>query len=263
MIRLIASDLDGTLLDEHSNLPKDFFEVFDKLNARGIPFLAASGRAYPALKSFFEARAEQMDFICDNGATLVSKGRVIDTQLLDMALIHEMVEACDAFNRHLLVVLCDSEKAYHRPAGKAVQLLLDKYYGLPYKVKTFREVKSGITKLTINTLTGSCHKLYDYLEACFGHRVNIAVSGERCVDVMKKGVSKGAALRTLQETLGVSYDETMAFGDYYNDIEMLGCAKYSFVMENANPDMRRFGNYIAKSNKENGVLETIREIVLK
>ena len=58
-------------------------------------------------------------------------------------------------------------------------------------------------------------------------------------------------------------DRTLAFGDYYNDIELLRHAKYSFVMENANKDMRQYGRYIAKSNNENGVLEAVKEYVLK
>ena len=262
MIRLIASDLDGTLLDEHSNLPQEFFKTLDELCANNVKFVAASGRAYPALEEYFSTCSSKMDFICDNGATLLEHETVIDTQTLEMSLLHEIVKACDAFSKHLLVVMCDSQNAYHRPVNKAVQWLLDKYYGRPYPVKNFQEVEGGISKLTINTLSESYHKLYEFLDGCFGHKVSIVVSGDRCVDIMKKGVSKGAALRRLQQRFGISPQETMVFGDYYNDIEMLGCAQYSFVMENANPDMRRFGNYLAKSNKEHGVLKAIQQYVL-
>ena len=55
----------------------------------------------------------------------------------------------------------------------------------------------------------------------------------------------------------------MVFGDFYNDIEMLGKAKFSFVMENANEDMKQYGNYIAKSNRDYGVIKAIEEYVLK
>ena len=55
----------------------------------------------------------------------------------------------------------------------------------------------------------------------------------------------------------------MVFGDFYNDIEMLQKAHYSFVMENANEDMKQYGNFIAKSNYENGVIDAIQNYVLK
>ena len=80
---------------------------------------------------------------------------------------------------------------------------------------------------------------------------------------MNKNVNKGAALEKIQKDENISYEETMVFGDFYNDIEMLGKAKFSFVMENANEDMKQYGNYIAKSNRDYGVIKAIKEYVLK
>ena len=80
---------------------------------------------------------------------------------------------------------------------------------------------------------------------------------------MNKNVNKGAALEKIQKDENISYEETMVFGDFYNDIEMLGKAKFSFVMENANEDMKQYGNYIAKSNRDYGVIKAIEEYVLK
>ena len=80
---------------------------------------------------------------------------------------------------------------------------------------------------------------------------------------MDKNVNKGAALEKIQKDENISYEETMVFGDFYNDIEMLGKAKFSFVMENANEDMKQYGNYIAKSNRDYGVIKAIEEYVLK
>ena len=83
------------------------------------------------------------------------------------------------------------------------------------------------------------------------------------MDINGKNVNKGAALKEIQKTYNISYDETMVFGDFYNDIEMLKEGHYSFVMENANEDMKKYGNFIAKSNKEAGEIQAINEYVLK
>ena len=77
MIKLIASDLDGTLLDDKKRLPKDFFEVLDELNERGIHFAVSSGRTFGAVGHLFpEGYREKMDFICDNGSCLLLGGKL-------------------------------------------------------------------------------------------------------------------------------------------------------------------------------------------
>lgn len=82
------------------------------------------------------------------------------------------------------------------------------------------------------------------------------------MDVVSKGINKGVALEKIQRTMGVSMEETMAFGDFYNDVELLGRAHYSFVMENSNDDMRKYGNFMAASNNNLGVIRAIEDYVL-
>ena len=75
--------------------------------------------------------------------------------------------------------------------------------------------------------------------------------------------NKGYALEQIQKDENISFEETMVFGDFYNDIEMLQKAYYSFVMENANEDMKQYGNFIAKRNRENGVIQAINQYIFK
>ncbi|MGL4910126.1 MAG: HAD family hydrolase, partial [Cetobacterium sp.] len=71
----------------------------------------------------------------------------------------------------------------------------------------------------------------------------------------------GIALEALQKSLGVVYEETMIFGDYLNDYEMLKKGKYSFAMENAHEEVKKISNFIAKSNNDNGVLQELKKII--
>lgn len=73
-------------------------------------------------------------------------------------------------------------------------------------------------------------------------------------------MDKGKALQAFQKRYGISKEETMVFGDFYNDSQMLLQAKYSFVMENANEDMKPFGNFIAPSNDDDGVMRMIKNM---
>lgn len=84
MIKLIASDMDGTLLNDRKELPGDFFEVFDELERRGIKFTVASGRSFDAVAHLFpEEYRTRLDFICDNGANVIHEGKQVSVTPLD------------------------------------------------------------------------------------------------------------------------------------------------------------------------------------
>jgi hydroxymethylpyrimidine pyrophosphatase-like HAD family hydrolase len=87
------------------------------------------------------------------------------------------------------------------------------------------------------------------------------VSGEHWVDVMNSTANKGAALRGLQRALGITPAQTMVFGDYLNDLEMLDAADWSFAMANAHPEVVRRARHLAPSNNDNGVLRTISRVL--
>ena len=83
------------------------------------------------------------------------------------------------------------------------------------------------------------------------------VSGEHWVDVMNPTANKGTGIAHLQAALGITRSQTMVFGDFLNDLEMMDTAKYSFAMDNAHPELRARARYVAPANSENGVVRTI------
>jgi hydroxymethylpyrimidine pyrophosphatase-like HAD family hydrolase len=87
------------------------------------------------------------------------------------------------------------------------------------------------------------------------------VSGEHWVDVMSPTADKGHALRAVQDARGITPEQTMAFGDYFNDVGMLDAAAYSFAMDNAHPDVRAHARFVAPANTENGVVRTITSVL--
>lgn len=87
----------------------------------------------------------------------------------------------------------------------------------------------------------------------------VILSGEHWVDVMKPGVNKGCAMRGIQQKLGISPEECMAFGDYLNDCELLQAVGESYAMENAHPALKKLARYIAPGNDDNGVMRVVRE----
>lgn len=261
MIKLIATDMDGTLLDENGKLPKDFFPTLKMLNEKNIKFVVASGRPYKTLYENFKPYSDDLYFICDNGSYIVEPGKEHIVSILNKDIVNSIVRACEKIPNTGLV-LCGVNHYYHKPYPQEIEKEIDKYYLNKKVVSDLINIDDDIFKVAICDFNGAKENSYEILNPLFSNSHNVVVSGALWVDINNKGINKGYAIKKLQHDFDISYYETMVFGDFYNDIEMLKQSHYSFVMENANDDMKPYGNFIAKSNRNNGVLKAINEYVL-
>ena len=262
MIKLIATDMDGTLLDENSKLPSDFFDTLEKLNKINVKFVVASGRPYVTLRENFKPYSDDLYFICDNGAYIVEPGRDPIISIIDKADVNAIVKASEDIPNSS-VLLCGTKATYLKECSKEMKAEIDKYYLNQKFVDNLIDIDDDIFKITICDFNVSSENSFPILNPLFGDKYKLAVSGKVWLDINNKGVNKGDALKEIQENFNISYDETMSFGDFYNDIELLQAAGYSFVMKNANEDMKQYGKYIAESNADNGVIKAINKYVLK
>lgn len=256
-IKLIASDMDGTLLDDNKKLPKDFFKLLDILKSKNIEFIIASGRSYVALEYMFGEYSKNMSFICDNGAYIVINGEVISVDIIQPNTVKEIIKECYKL-KNVSPVLCGMNDIYYNKSVKQqFKEEINNFYINFTDVDDVLNVNDKIFKIAICDLLNPLNNSYPVLSKKFGDTLSVVVSGERWQDIMNKGVDKGSALKIIQNKLGVSTDETMAFGDFYNDIPLLQNAYYSYVMSNANDDMKSYGRFIADKNSENGVVKAI------
>ncbi len=262
MIKLIASDMDGTLLNDKKELPPDFYEVIDSLCEKDIRFTVASGRTYDALSHLFpEEYLTKLDFICDNGAYIVHEGKVVDITPLDRATFEELIAACEKIGE-LRILVCATKGTYHLPYDDEFNREVAKFYKNHIPCDDLLSIDDIIYKIAVCDLQGTQQRGKPALDAIFGDRLNIQVSGKIWMDVMAAGVSKGAALKKLGGILGIDRSEIAAFGDYYNDEDMLRTAGLSFAMENGNEDIKKITTHIAQSNNDCGVTKAIREHIL-
>lgn len=103
-IKLIACDMDGTLLDERSQVPPETFDLVRALDAVGIRFVAASGRRYDTLRAFFESVADRMDFVASNGAQVFVRGKLVDREVFSHAALGRLYALVKEFdNLHMVV----------------------------------------------------------------------------------------------------------------------------------------------------------------
>lgn len=262
MIKLIASDMDGTLLNDRKELPGDFTGVFDELESRGIRFTVASGRSFDAVTHLFpEEYRDRLDFICDNGANVYHEGKQVSVTPLDRGIFEQLIRACDQIGG-LRVLVCAGRGTYHLEAEPEFTAEIAKYYKHHFPCESLLDIDDIIYKVAVCDPLGTEQHAKPAIDAVLGDRLNVQVSGPIWLDVMAAGVNKGSALKKLGEILGIAPEDTMAFGDYYNDAEMLRYAGWSFAMENGHPDVKKIARFLARSNNENGVIRAVRKYAL-
>ena len=244
MVKLIASDLDGTILRHGAQkVDKSTIEVIGKLLDAGLLFAPASGRQIVSLKRLFEPISDRLVYISENGALSEYRGEVIAKTAMERKLALQIIE--DVYEQpHCEVLISGQHTAYIKPKTEEYLYRMTKVVN--YKttiIDKFSDIDEDILKIAVCDLSGINNSKEHFFSRWKG-QASIAVSGELYLDFMESGVSKGKAMRQLQEYFGLSRDECMAFGDNYNDIDMLNSVTYSYVMETAADDIKKHGKYV-------------------
>jgi Cof subfamily protein (haloacid dehalogenase superfamily) len=260
MIKLILTDMDGTLLNDNNEINEGFYPVFDKLLDKNIIFGAASGRQYFNLLKRFDKVKNNMLFVAENGTFVMYKGKEIMVNSLDREIAMKLIEIGRKIDNSYLI-LCGKNGAYIENTDSRLIKETEKYYERYEIVEDITKVDDEILKVTICDFSGSEKNSFNYYKD-YMDDVKVTISGEIWLDITDKRANKGFAIKKIQEILNIEYEETMVFGDYLNDVEMLRNAYYSFAMENAHKDLKKEARFIAKSNNDNGVVDAIRNVAL-
>ena len=263
-IRLIAADMDGTLLDDDKELHDHFWPLVDQLFARGILFCPASGRQYHSLYRSFGDVADELVYIAENGAYVVRGREELSSDTLEDDLVRRVVLALREQARagaEVGVVVCGKKAAYVERADPLFTAEVAPYYASLQIVDDLLErPEDGILKVAIYDFV-SAEEVTAPALASFTDEVSVVVSGAHWVDVQNHHTNKGAGLRHLQEALGITPAQTMVFGDFLNDLELMDAAEYSFAMDNAHPLLQERARFTAPPNYENGVVRVISAVL--
>lgn len=268
-LRLVVVDMDGTLLDDDGNLPADLPRILDRLKADGITFAPASGRQYATLRDMFggirtESGAAVETFIAENGNVVVRDGEISAADGMDPGIVDEVIDAVRAARadgKPMGLIVCHPEVAYVEIDQPGFNDEASKYYHSRAVVDDLHQVNDGAIKLAIFDDRGSELDAAPMMERLVGDRLEVAVSGRCWVDMMVPGRHKGHAVRALQERLGVTPAQTAVFGDFLNDLQMMGAGDMSFAMANAHDDIKAASNYLAPSNTDSGVVVTLDRLL--
>lgn len=255
-IKLIATDMDGTLLNVKGELPHNFYNIVKELSKNGVKFVVATGRQYYNVRHIFDPIIEDVIIIADNGGVTFSDDTLIGSIPLETDW-HIYIDEVDKIPYSYPVLSCIG-KAYIKNLNMEFLRNVINYYRRIEIVPDFRYIDDEVIKVAVFDFKNAERNCYPYLEK-FNDQALVKVSSDEWVDINAKNCNKGTALRNLQEDFGITKDETMVFGDFLNDLEMMSEAKYSFAMKNAHTKLKEAANFEAPSNNEEGVVKVIEE----
>jgi len=243
MIKLIASDLDGTLLQNGAQeLTEEAKDLIGEWQKRGVLFTAASGRQYPNLCRLFGTLSKEMILICENGAYSVKDEQELDSFPMDRELGIAIIK--DIIGREDCEVLVSGKRtSYLHPKTVAYE------NRMRYVVKNTVQIVEDFTKIEEPFLKISAYqptgisRSKKYFQDKWSNQAQAVVSDPFWLDFTAFGVNKGHALERIQNRFGILKEETMVFGDQSNDIEMFSRASYSYVMENAPNEVKKYAAY--------------------
>ncbi|WP_242258968.1 Cof-type HAD-IIB family hydrolase [Streptococcus thoraltensis] len=269
-IKMIASDMDGTFLDDRGSYDRERFEtILDRLDERGIRFVVATGNNMDRIGIMFKGLLNRLDFVVENGAHLLVKGNTINRSILDQEDVALFLDYFKAQLAAYRVILTGYKQSYmldaaewemtnHMIAPEEAKAFMDSIV----RVKSFEDIPKdeAIIKMSmVATDFAEANAVMADFNAHFAGNLTAVSSGFGTIDIIQTGVHKAAGLQKLMERFDILADELMAFGDSGNDVEMLQLANYSYAVGNAPQIIKQHAKFLAPSHKEAGVLEVIED----
>lgn len=256
MIKLVVSDLDGTLLTDQHQLPSAFLPLAKQLFAAGIKLAIATGRSHASIVENFAPIADRLHAVSDNGGLIRFGKEELLCKPLQTPDVHSLIEAGRGIDK-AWPILCGKDLWFIENTDQAFLDKVHQYTRNYEVVNDLTKVDAPVLKFTVCDLAGAEQNSLVKFRS-FDHSLKLAVGGAVWLDITMPGVHKGEAIRHLQERYSISPDETLVFGDMLNDYEMMQAASYSYAMKNAHPRLKEVARFVTdKDNNSGGVLEVI------
>lgn len=238
-VRLVASDIDGTLLRNGAmEISPELFEHIRRLEREGVLFCPASGRQYQSLRRLFAPVADRIPFLCENGAAVYgpgSPGPVWSKTVMDRALAEELSRDILALPQ-AEVLISGVNTSYLCPKGPDFEAHIRWFTGNNVCLAASpEEVPEDIIKVS-----AYCPQALEEVQAAlcpkWESRFRAAVAGEAWLDFTL--ADKGTGMEQLCRRLNISLDQVAAFGDNFNDVPMLSLVGRPYIMDTAHPQLK-------------------------
>ena len=285
MIKLIASDMDGTLLNHNHKIPKENVELINYAKNQGIEFIVATGRAYYEALPALNKENINCDVISFNGGIVYDKnGNIISITPMLPKDLYYTIEILKSFD--ISYQLYTKNTIYTKSIETDINAYIDliRSNGYDPDVEHLRaeaQQKLDVGYITevenielylnekenppikIIAISNDISKLENAAKLLSENKsISVTSSGANNIEIMHKNATKGEALKEIAKIYGVNLENAVAIGDNLNDQAMLDIVGYSVAMKNGNTILKEQAKYVTeKTNSEGGVADTIFKLI--
>ena len=261
MIRLIASDMDGTLLDENGEVPPETFGLIHELAELGMRFCVSSGRSHELLRQNFAPVADEMDYICSNGAFVYAGGECLAMEYFSVDAISKLAKVVNLFDAHHLMFAgegswsCDDTpekfERLHKIATEDISQFVRRLPAPGERVTTgwFLSERPEELEDLAYVLTLEMGDLFQFNYTSVG------------MDLSMRGINKATGIQKVMDYYGIRPDEVVAYGDSMNDYEILRLVGHPVVVGSAFYAPTQVSERVIETNAEHGVQRDMARIV--
>ena len=265
-IKLIATDMDGTILDSQGFLDLPRLEkILDRLEEKGIRFVIATGNEIHRVRQLLGHLADRVVLIVANGAKIFENNQLIQVETWDNELVEKALTFFKGQECQNQFVITSMNGGFVKEGTIFTQLekfmtpeMIELFYQrMNFVEELHPELFGGVLKMSLVVGEDRMDQVQEDFNQVFNGYVQAVSSGYGCLDIIQDGIHKAWALQELLKRWNIKSEEIMAFGDSENDVEMLELAGIAYAMENADEKAKAVATDIAPANSQGGVYQIL------
>ncbi|WP_338752102.1 Cof-type HAD-IIB family hydrolase [Bacillus sp. FJAT-52991] len=284
MIKCIATDMDGTLLNGKMEVSEQNIQAVKEAQAQGIEVVVATGRSYAEARYALDQADIHCPMICANGAEVRNvSGEVINNAFIEKETAARIFQALKEIGLYFEIHTAEGTFTddYEKALDIMVNIFLTAHSEIPQdQIREAAKIRftKGLLQL-VDSYEEVIHKedmvVYKFLAFSFEqekldkareqlsliHDLAISSSGSENIEITHLDAQKGVALEHFIKEKGIVFEETMAIGDNFNDVSMLQRVGFPVAMGNADPEVKTLCNYVTATNDEHGVAAVIERFI--
>lgn len=265
-IKLIATDMDGTILDSQGLLDLPRLEkILDRLEEKGIRFVIATGNEIHRVRQLLGHLTDRVVLIVANGAKIFENNQLIQVETWDNELVEKALTFFKGQECQNQFVITSMNGGFVKEGTIFTQLekfmtpeMIELFYQrMNFVEELHPELFGGVLKMSLVVGEDRMDQVQEDFNQVFNGYVQAVSSGYGCLDIIQDGIHKAWALQELLKRWNIKSEEIMAFGDSENDVEMLELAGIAYAMENADEKAKAVATDIAPANSQGGVYQVL------
>jgi len=274
MVKLIVTDLDGTLLNDEKHIPKENIEALKTAMEKGIHVSVATGRNFYSAKPYIEELGLDVPVVFQNGAFIYQwmEDKVIYKSELKTEIAERVIETARKYQIFYILYrdfLEEKDMYIDQPYNGNFSLYLNQNrwrLNIVDNVLKYLKNKLIVAEIALvgneEQITHALNEALDGLRNATSIVKNNTINEETFYEVFGPNASKEHSIKYLLEYFNVTPEETMYLGDSFNDIGLLKMVGYPVVMENGHSEVKQYARYITKPNNEAGVAYAVKKWAL-